>query len=396
MSIAMASIMLLSLCAVCVSTGVSAATQANTAANSKAQSTTSPNPVSVPIAAGKASSAVGNSISHGPQPGLAGAPVAVDNTSNSRARGPTSADLVGSPIAAGTGPSACVLNGSTSMYVFVKGYDGALWYRIWSLTTYTWTGSWVSLGGQLTSSPAATSTTESGFAAIEVYVRGTTGAVYGKEYWQGAWMSGWYQPGGNGGQVAPGTGPGTASMNNRIDIYVEGTTGAMYNYTWTAASGWGTWQNRGGVLTSSPAAVWRDTFIDVYVRGSNGAIYGDECYYPSNSWTWYLVGGQAAAGTGPTVCTYGSIAADTSRLDLFVQGTTGAMYNRTWYMPTGWSPNWVNQGGALSASPGAATFTFGGAIDIEVFARGTNGLIYQKEFFDGQWFSWMSGIQGPP
>lgn len=93
MSIAMASIMLISLCAVVSTTSVSAA------------------------------------------------------TSSSRASVKATPDLVGAPIAAGTGPAACVLNNSSSMYIFVKGYDGACWYRIWDTSMDYWTGGWTSLGG---------------------------------------------------------------------------------------------------------------------------------------------------------------------------------------------------------------------------------------------------------
>jgi hypothetical protein len=311
-------------------------------------------------------------------------------TSNSKASVQATPSLVGSPIAAGTGPSACIMNGTASMYVFVKGYDGALWYRIWSLTGYGWTGNWTSLGGQLNSSPSAASRDP---GVIAVWVRGTNGALYEKYTTDGG--TSWSSWSNEGGQLAAGTGPGACAWPGYESVFVEGTNGALYWKSFNVTSGWSGWASLGGVLTSSPAAAYRDGWIDVFVRGTNGAVYLDECWTPSNSWSgWYNEGGSVAAGTGPAVCTYGSIYDGTSRLDIFVQGTNGALYQLTWIMGSGWS-GWASLGGQLSASPSAATFTFYGQI-IEVFVRGTNGLIYQKECVEGTWHPWSGGMQGPP
>ena len=75
-TIAMAAIVLVSLCAVCVSTSVSAA-----------------------------------------------------DSGISRASVKASPDLVGNPIPANTGPSACIPKHYHYFYLFVQGYDGALWYN---------------------------------------------------------------------------------------------------------------------------------------------------------------------------------------------------------------------------------------------------------------------------
>lgn len=111
-----------------------------------------------------------------------------------------------------------------------------------------------------------------------------------------------------------------------------------------------------------------------------------------------------ADGTGPAVTAWqynawGSQPAD--REDVFVKGTDGAIYSRTWWTPNGWSPSWVNQGGQPTSSPTAAMEGY----SIEVWARFTSGFLMLKEYYDGVWVhpgtannnGWMGGnIQGPP
>jgi hypothetical protein len=355
MSIAMATIVLLSLCAVYASTSVSAA-----------QSSSRPSVQATP-------------------------------------------SLVGSPIAAGTSPAACGLNGTTSMYVFVKGNDGALWYRIWNIGTEAWTGNWIPLGGQLTSSPAAVSR---GTGYIDVFVRGTNGALYTRHFSGGSWGA-WTSLGG---QIPAGTGPAACSCHSySTDVFVEGTNGALYQKTWTSASGWSSWASLGGQLTSSPTATPQDIGqIDVFVRGTNGAVYGNEFIEWSGGWSgWYSIGGQVASGTGPTACAcvLGNVAPTGYRLDVFVEGTNGALYQKTYQQGNGWS-SWQNLGGKLSSSPTAATpFTNNGGtgFNMPVFVRGAgsgagSGLLYYKiGYCDAYaqagtttWTGWYGPYQGPP
>jgi len=202
-------------------------------------------------------------------------------------RGGTSAsvqatpNLVGAPIAAGTGPAACVLQGTSTTYVFVKGGDGALWYRIWSTFAQTWNGAWTSLGGQLTSSPAAVSPHA---GAIDVYVRGADGTVYEKSYdisQSPQWQEGYYKVGG---QVAPNTGPAVCSYGAvREDVFVEGTYGALYQITCDlSVPRFSSWTKLYGTLTSSPTAttLTANNKIDmsVFVRGNDGFLYQNEYY----------------------------------------------------------------------------------------------------------------------
>ena len=98
--------------------------------------------------------------------------------------------------------------------------------------------------------------------------------------------------------------------------------------------------------------------------------------------SWIPLGGQIASGTAPAASSWGS-----GHLDLFVEGTNGALYRKSCTGST-WS-GWENLGGKLTSSP-AATSPGNGQIDV--FVRGTNGALYEKTTTNGgkTWSNWVS------
>ena len=94
-------------------------------------------------------------------------------------------------------PAVCA-QGSNGIDAFVQGTDHALWHAHYQSGS-GWSA-WQSLGGYLTSDPAATS---SATGYIDVSVRGSDGALWYKD-WNGAAWSSWHSLGG---QIADGTGP---------------------------------------------------------------------------------------------------------------------------------------------------------------------------------------------
>jgi hypothetical protein len=94
---------------------------------------------------------------------------------------------IGGQVASGTGPAVCAQN-ANSLDVFVHGSDHALWHK--SFQGSVWSA-WGSLGGILTSSPAATSPAT---GVIDAFVRGSDYAIWGRTY-NGRW-SPWTSVGG--------------------------------------------------------------------------------------------------------------------------------------------------------------------------------------------------------
>jgi peroxiredoxin len=257
------------------------------------------------------------------------------------------------------------------VHLFVQGTDNALWTR-YHQSGSGWSG-WQSLGGTLTSSPAATSP---GSGLIDVSARGTDGALWYKD-WNGAAWSSWHSLGG---QIPAGTGPAVCSWGSgRLDLFVQGTDGALW-HKWDTGTSWSGWQSLGGTLTSSPAATSPGSgLIDVSARGTDGALWYKD--WNGAAWSsWHSLGGQIPAGTGPAVCSWGS-----GRLDLFVQGTDGALWHK-WDTGTSWS-GWQSLGGTLTSSP-AATSPGSGLIDVS--ARGTDGALWYKDWNGAAWSSWHS------
>ena len=336
-TIAMAAVVLVSLCAVCVSTSVSAATDSGSS-----------------IASVKASP-----------------------------------NLVGTSMAAGTGPSWCTLQGSSTsdMWLFADGHDGALWYGIWHPLSTGWSNQWTSLGGGLSSSPCAVSRSS---GVMDVYVRGNDGAVWLRACHSGTWDN-WYNLGG---LVAPGTAPAASGWSGREDVFAKGMDGIMYQKTWTPASGWGSWTRVGGQLTSSPAAVSRGTgLIEVHARGTDAADWYTSYY--NGAWhPWISLGGQIASGTGPAAGAWdvNSFAPHPPGEGVFVAGTDGAMYQKIWTAASGWS-GWQNLGGQLKSSPTVAMQGHA----IEILVRWSNDYIYLKEYWSLAWHNWLqTAFQGPP
>ncbi len=266
---------------------------------------------------------------------------------------------IGGQLASGTGPAVCAPD-ANSLDVFVRGTDNALYYTHYSGSGWS---SWTSLGGVLTSSPAAVSRPN---GKIDVFVRATDNALWTRATTNGgtSW-SGWSKIGG---QLLGGTSPAAYAWGDtRIGWMVTGTDNAVW-HMWKDSAGTHGWQSLGGPLTSSPAATSpMSGVIDVFGRVSNGVAYQRE--YSNNAWSssWTSIGGQIASGTGPAACSWGS-----GRLDVFVQGLDGTIWHRSYN--GAWS-DWQSIGGAASSSP-AATSRSSGTIDV--FVRGSGGDVMWK------------------
>ncbi len=130
--------------------------------------------------------------------------------------------------------------------------------------------------------------------------------------------------------------------------------------------------------------------------GFESIVANLQTYYPPTSSTslgqpwssWTSPGGLVASGTGPAVCSSNS-----SRLDLFVQGTDGQLYEKyttnggsSW---TSWQSLGAPLGGKLTSSP-AATSPASGVINV--FVRGSDGALWQRTTTNGgaSWSAWAS------
>ena len=195
---------------------------------------------------------------------------------------PTNVQTLKSTIDAleGSAPAVCFSGTVNTLDLFMKGTGNYLYWKHSADGGTTW-GSSQSLGGSLTSSPAATSRNSGG---MTVFVRGTDGAIYYRDYVAGSWGH-WTSIGG---KTAAGTAPAVCSWGGgRLDVFAQGTDGSLYHKSYTSTAGWANnWDSLGGKLTSSPAATAPGSRIIVFARGSDNGLLWEKTYNGGwSAWT---------------------------------------------------------------------------------------------------------------
>ena len=162
---------------------------------------------------------------------------------------PPSSDAVASPTTV-TWP-----NGRVD--VFQRGSDGALWGK--ALVHGVWSP-WYTLGGALASEPTASSW---GNGRIDVFATGLDGTIWHRFLTGGAWWP-WYTLGG-----AFTSGPGAVSMSlNRVDVFAAGLDGSLWGRS-LSGSIWGHWYTLGGLMASAPdVSSWGSGRLDVFAIGA--------------------------------------------------------------------------------------------------------------------------------
>lgn len=227
---------------------------------------------------------------------------------------------------------------------------------------------WQSLGGSLTSHPAAAAWSGN---RLDVFARGGDQALYHR-WWDGTTWYGWERLGG-----VLTSAPAVAAWGpNRLDVFARGTDNAMYHLWWDGAQ-WNGWEPLGGVLSSAPTvAAWASNRLDTFVQGTDNAIY--HLWWDGSSWNgWENLGG--ASSGDPGASSWGA-----GRLDLFIRQPDGTMGHR-WFNGAVWSGGWEWFAATLTAGPSATSSTPG-----EVDVTGTTpSHVPQRLLYDGAWQYWQ-------
>jgi hypothetical protein len=183
--------------------------------------------------------------------------------------------------------------------------------------------------------------------------------------------------------------PATASRgaNDRF-IFIRAGDGSIYERHWTGAN-WTGWSSLGGNATSGPAAVAYGGALHVFVRGLDGATLQNTLV--NGNWTgWTSLGGYSTSAPAVTV-RRGSV----NYLDLVVRGGDSQMWHQSYVPGVGWS-GFAPIGGNLTS---AATVNSQAPGLLNIWARGTDGAVYQKSWTGSAWTDWLSiagGIVGAP
>ena len=209
------------------------------------------------------------------------------------------------PTAAGghivSAPSPIYPGGS--LLVFGQGTDNQLWWNSCDLSL-SGCGSWLPLGGSLSSKPGAVYRGPNA-ADYSVYVRGTDGAVWGRDRGSSGWGS-WYSLGG---QVLPGTGPTAAYLNGSTYVMVVGTDQQLYiqqvGVTGFVPAGGQT--NVSPALTAVPGTNGQPAALVGFARGTGTDGAGYYHRFNSASPGWHSMAGAFISGLGATEATQAAI-----------------------------------------------------------------------------------------
>jgi len=138
------------------------------------------------------------------------------------------------------------------------------------------------------------------------------------------------------------------------------------------------WTSLGGMVTSGAASTdWSSSRIDVFVRGTTGGVYQNT--WNGSAWSgWLSLGGVATSSPA-------AVAWAPNRIDVFVRGSNYMLYHR-WWDGAGWS-GWESLGGSLTSGPAVASWASG---RLDVFVRGTDNALWHRWWTGTQWSSWES------
>jgi hypothetical protein len=205
-----------------------------------------------------------------------------------------------------------------------------------------------------------------------VVARGADGAIYERHLAGGAWTP-WASLGG---QAT--SGPAAAAYGDAIHVFVLGPDSAVWQNVLRGGS-WSGWISLGGFGTSAPAATARRgaNYLDLDVRGSDNSIH-HRSFVPGSGWSpWSSIGGNLTSAPALN-------SQDPGVLNVWARGTDGQLYQRAW-TGTAWR-EWEALGGVLIGAP---TVLSREQNHVDVFVRGTDRALHQRWWHGGMgWSAW--------
>ena len=270
---------------------------------------------------------------------------------------------------------AAVARAPGDLVLFARGADGAVYVR------EGLDGSWVSIGGDATSGPAAMVRPD---GTMDVFVRGPGDAIWHTSRTRGGSWVAWESLGG---VLISAPGATARVGTDTIDLFAAGTNQALYHREFNPRDGWSRWSSLGGAIAAAPSPVSRKTgWLDTYVRGTNATLYNKS--YTNGSWTDFDdVDGQTLSAPSAVTRSYGN-------LDVFVRGTDRGLYQRSFVEGGGYSAWFLVDPRPLGSGPAAVA---DGRDRLHVLARDGADVIVKSWQAGIGWAAWRSlGPVAPP
>lgn len=269
----------------------------------------------------------------------------------------TGKDVLGRPVAAVRGNVSSTAGADLRINLFVQGADRKLWERYWDGSTW----SWVDTGKEVDGEPLVlirgnVGSPEASTVRINVFVRGTDGTLW-ERYWNGSswsWIDTGRKAAGDPIAITRGDVEGVDAGDVRINLFVRGTDGTLWERYWNG-SGWA-WVDTGKQVVDDPIAIARGALgspgaggvrINLWVKALDGRLW--ERYWNGSTWGWFDTGKGIVGRATPVVRgNTNAVGAGGVRINLFVQGTDGKLWERYWN-GSGWS--WIDTGKPTDGPP---------------------------------------------
>lgn len=169
-----------------------------------------------------------------------------------------------------------------------------------------------------------------------------------------------------------------------LDVFYRNTADAVAQRYYRAATGWSGLINLGGKVLAAPAVTVWSNQVHVFGVGTNKELYQD---YFSGSWS-----GWGSLGGGLTSAPSANVFASGPQLDVFARGTDNGLWQREYLTSSGWSA-WheiPGTNGEMASAPSSVAVS---ATQLDVFYAGANGGLMDVRYVVGS--GWAPPVQIP-
>ncbi len=208
---------------------------------------------------------------------------------------------------------------------------------------------------------------------VDVFVRGSDGAIHQQSFDGANWAAGWLSLGGSVKSTISAISPAAGE----IELVVRADDRSAAVQRFTAGAGSTTWESLGGTFTSSVVAATRGSVVHVVGRGTDNAMYTRR--WNGSTWSpWEWLGGSNS--TDPVLALFGT------KLYLLARHFDGGIwqnvYTGSW---SGWNPlgGWLTSDLTVAVTP----------TEIHVFARAEDTIAYTRHNAGPGYTNW-EGIGG--
>ena len=299
-----------------------------------------------------------------------------------------------------------VQNADGRLEVLLNGSDGKLWH-IWQTSPGKDWSNWASLNNPPnTNSFSVPTAARNADGRIEAFSVGSDGALW--HIWQTTPGNGWGnwfssgRPSSSVGMVEDFTCV-EINTNGRLEVFTTGTDGALWHIYQLAPNGnWSNWTSLEKPPNTNVNALGTgknaDGRIEVFTIGDDGNLWHIWQTAPGGSWSnWFSSGKPAYAFSGTSIPPIVSRNLD-GRLEVFANGSDGAIYHIWQHTPGGTWGGWFWLDHPTSANIiGNCSVTQNKDGHLELLVNADDGALWHLWQTDGgkSWGIWYS-LGSPP